>query len=370
MKTSGLKSLEHGLKRAFFALTQSFLRRGISRSETIDPHRIKRVLFLRPDKLGDMIVSLPVFYNLKKLHPHLELYLISSPRNAAVVRNNAYIQQNFLYTKNIWRDIGTLREIRRLDVDAVVDMVSGDSVTTLFLSQWCSNRARRIGRDKTRQAHLYDRNFEAGPDDSGHAVDSALHLLVAFGIDARQAAAEVPPTIDTKYNRAAAEFEALILRDNPGGIIGLNISAGRPSRVWPDEKNKTLIDRLTAIYPSCRIVISSVPCERSRAEALAGEFRSRVSLLPAGDSLLEVAAMIGRMKILITPDTSLVHLARSFRIPVVGLYTRYEKNLRMWRPYNQEGGIVISGNDYNIFDIEVEPVLQAVTTLLPPGDKS
>jgi ADP-heptose:LPS heptosyltransferase len=85
-------------------------------------------------------------------------------------------------------------------------------------------------------------------------------------------------------------------------------------------------------------------------------------------NLLEVSAVIGHMKILITPDTSLVHIARSFKVPVVGLYTRYEKNLRMWRPYRQKSGTVVSNNDYNIHDIEIDRVFEAVVSLLPPGD--
>ena len=167
----------------------------------------------------------------------------------------------------------------------------------------------------------------------------------------------------------ADRFIASLNGNAPGGIIGINISAGRPTRVWPVEKTTELIRRLRETYRACRIVISADPREHERAVALAGAFESRVDALPAGLGLLDVAAIISRLKILVTPDTSLVHIARSFRVPVVGLYTRFQSNFRLWRPYGQENGGVRSKNDYNIHDIEVDDVFRAVETVFPPGEK-
>jgi ADP-heptose:LPS heptosyltransferase len=370
MKKSFLKSLEHGIKRAFFAISRIYLKKSSEGFEIIDPSKIRRVLFIRPEKLGDMIISLPVFHNLKKLHPHLELYTISSPRNIAIIQDNKNITANFLYTKNTLRDISEIRKVRRLGVDAVVDMVCDDSVTSLFLTQYSSPRAWRIGLGKNRHKQYYDFNYRYRTGDEAHVVDNTLKLLTAFGIDVDKAETHVPPTIDDKCFLAADDFLSSLNGSAPGGVIGINISAGRPTRVWPEENNIELIERLLKAYSSCRVIVSSDPSERQRAVALADKYSTGVDPLPKGLSLLEVSAIISRMKMLITPDTSLVHIARSFKVPVVGLYTRFDKNFKLWRPYNQETGAVISGNDYNIFDIEVDDVYNAAVALLPPGDIS
>ncbi len=370
MKTPLMKSLEHGIKRIFFGLSRVYLKKGRVGFSTIDPLTIKRVLFIRPEKLGDMIISLPVFYNLKRLYPHLDLYTISSPRNIAVVRDDENITRNFLYVKKPLRDIGMLREVRRLKIDAVVDMVCDDSVTALFLTQYSSRSAWRIGLGKGRHRRYYDFNYDYRTEDGAHVIDSTLKLLTAFGIDTDRAEKHVPPTIAESSYRAADRFVASLNGDAPGGIIGINISAGRPTRVWPEEKTIELVHRLLDAYPACRIVISADPKEHGRAVLLARRFGSRVDPLPPGLGLLEVAAIISRMKMLVTPDTSLVHIARSMRVPVVGLYTRFQKNFRLWRPYGQTTGAVISRNDYNIFDIEVEDVFRAATALLSLAEES
>ncbi|MCP4570431.1 MAG: glycosyltransferase family 9 protein [FCB group bacterium] len=365
MSRSFLKMLEHGFKRVFFALVSFFLKKGREEFAIIDPMMIKRVLFIRPEKLGDMVISLPVFHNLKRLYPHLELYTISSPRNIAVICEDERICSNFLYTKKIFRDIATVRKIRRLGIDAVVDMVCDDSVTALLLTQWSSAAAWRIGVGKNHHKRYYDFNYLYRTGDESHVVENTLKLLTAFGIETDNLEGHIPPTIRPEHKDLAARFVASLNGTMLAEVIGVNISAGRPTRVWPDEKNEELIGRLLDRFKSCRIVISSDPRERERAVALAGRFQSRVDPLPEGLNLLEVSAVISRMNILITPDTSLVHIARAFMVPVVGLYTRFGQNFMLWKPYNQDGGAVISGNDYNIFDIEVDEVFEAAVALMP-----
>ncbi len=366
MRNSLIKTLEHSFKRAFFTFASVFLKRARKDFGRIDPLTIKRVLFIRPEKLGDMIISLPVFHNLKKFYPHIELFTISSPRNVAIVDKDERIFGNFLYTKNIFADLDMLRRVRGLEVNAVVDMVCDDSVTALFLTQLSSPRAWRIGVGKNRHRKYYDFNYSYRANDDSHVLDNTLKLLTAFGLETDQLERQVPPTIPPEIENTARSFIASLNRSAARPIIGLNISAGRPTRVWQTEKNEQLLARVLETYPDAHLIISADPRERDRAVELSRKFSERVLPLPAGLNLLEVSAIISRLCLLITPDTSLVHIARAFGVPVVGLYTRFGKNFRLWKPYNQDGGTVVSGNDYNIHDIEVDEVFQEVLKLLPP----
>lgn len=380
---SPLKSLEHGLKRVVFFLFRPFLRKGTSDLAYIDPTNMRRVLFIRPEKLGDMIISLPVFHNLKVLYPHLELYTLCSPRNVAIVRDDKRLAGHFLYTKNAWRDFQTIRRIRRLKFDAVVDMICDDSVTSLFLTQFSSPSAYRIGIGKKWHRPYYDFNYvcrtgrglgselpgsasgnTSGESDRGHVIDTTLKLLTAFGISTDNLETYVPPAISSAYYERADHFLNSLPGNGAGGNIGLNISAGRPSRIWAEDKNIELIRRLLDKYPDSRIIVSSDPHERERAITIANNFPGRVYPISEHLNLLEVSAIISRMKILITPDTSLVHIARFFKVPVVGLYTRFGKNFEMWKPYGQDDGAVISNNDYNIFDISVDDVYNTAVRLM------
>ncbi|MDD4051717.1 MAG: glycosyltransferase family 9 protein [candidate division Zixibacteria bacterium] len=368
MMRSFFKTIEHGVKRLVFTLCSTFLRRGRSDFATIIPATVKRVLFIRPEKLGDMIISLPVFDNLKRAYPHLELYVICSPRNVAIVREDDRLTAYYLYTKNVWRDFGMLRKVRRMKPDVVVDMICDDSVTALFLTHLSCRDAWHIGVGKNRHRAYYDFNYQFRTGDGAHVIDNTLKLLTAFGIDTDSLNRYVPPTIPADRQKTADRFYAS-LNEASSPVIGLNISAGRPTRVWQEEKNQELIRRLLDRFPQHQIIISADPHEHDRAAALAARFPRRAAAVPAGLNLLEISAIISRMTLLISPDTSLVHIARAFKVPVVGLYTRFGKNFEMWRPYGQETGTVISHNDYNIFDIEVDDVFDMVLKLMPTGEQ-
>jgi len=376
MPTNFLKSLEHGFKKSVFNLARPFLKKGRQDFTYIDATKIKKVVFIRPEKLGDMIISLPVFYNLKTRYPHLELYTICSPKNIAIIREDRNLSGNFLYTKNARDDFKMLQRVRSLGMDVAVDMICDDSVTALFLSQYCSTSAWRIGVGKYKHSRYYDFNFACRtgrglgsgekrlnrPED-GHVLDNTLGLLTAFGMNLDDMERYVPPTIpDASREKAECFIEAL--PPNRGLLIGYNISAGRPSRVWPMDKNIQLINLILKEYPESYIIISCDPCERRRALDLTGKFDKLVSIVPEGLNLLDVTALISKFDILITPDTSLVHIARSFKIPVVGLYTQFGHNFELWKPYGQIGGTVISGNDYNIFDIEVSEVVKSFNEMI------
>ncbi len=359
-----LKSLEHGFKRFFFTISRLYLKKGRAFAE-IDPNRVRAVLFIRPEKLGDMVISLPVFHNLKKLYPHIKIYTICSPKNIAIVKEDAVIDKNFLYTKNIINDFRTLRQIRKLKIDVVADMICDDSVTALFLTQYSSPSAWRIGLGKTNHKSYYDFNYIYRSEDASHVVDNTIKLLTAFGIETDQLEKHIPPTVQADYQRKADDFFEQVNQGRLYQAIGLNLSAGRPTRVWPDEKNAELVEKILKANPDCKIVVSSDPSERDRAERFVCRFEKRVELIPKGLHLLEVSAILSRLQLLITPDTSLVHIARAFKVPVVGLYTQFGKNFRLWKPFNQEGGTIISNNDYNIFDIDVDAVFTEVMKLLP-----
>jgi ADP-heptose:LPS heptosyltransferase len=365
-KRTVLKRLEHAFKAFFFFVVQLAFKRGRNPKGNIDPATVKRVLFLRHDRLGDMVISLPVFHNLKKMYPHIEIAVLCSPRNLILIREDAGVDRKFVYTKNIFRDLMTLRQIRRLKYDVVIDMILRDSVTALILSQMVSSRAWRVGLNKFDHARYYDYNYKNWDEKQPHMLDYTLGLIGFLGLDVAKLETQVPPVMPQKSIETIGSFLGSLNGTGTGFLIGLNISAGRPSRVWPKEKNISLMTRLLERYPSCHIIITSDPSEQHLAAALAAEFEGRVTAIMPGLNLLDVSALISRMKMLISPDTSLVHIARAFNVPVVGLYTRARENYQHWHPYGQKGGTVISGDDYNLFDISVDDVFKAATTLVPP----
>lgn len=366
-KIDNLKKAEHGVKRIAHAVLRPSLRQGRPERIPVDPTELKRVLLLRPEaKIGDMVVSMPVIEALKKNHPHIELAICCSPRNAMLVENDPRIDRVHLYTKKLMTDIGELRRIKKLNYDCIIDLLCDDSVTTLYLSQWYSKNAVRLGSGKGRFAPFYD--YNASENESDHIVDKTLRLLEPLGINPTPSERIAPPYLADHNKKKAGRFLEDLKQRRPSRVIGLNISAGQKNRHWSDDNYSDLIDRLLAYDDKLVLALSCAPADRERAAKLIGNRAQRVRLLPNGMGILDVAAVIARLDLLISPDTSLVHIARSFNRPVVALISSHPKNLRLWVPYQQREGAVIARHYDDIYDITVDQVMAVFQNIIALND--
>ena len=356
-----LKPIEHKFKAFFFKVFEKTLKKGAAEFHPLEGNKIRKVLFLRPERIGDMVISLPVFDGLKESFPHIKISVLGSPKNFPLIKSDPRFDRIFIYTKNAWSDLPEFYRIRKQRFDCVVDMICDDSVTALFLSQYLAPGKPRIGVGKNKFSEYYDFNFDHRMNNTGHIIENTLKLLEAFGIDSSRVNPYAPPYMGNgSVAKAENYFSSLDDYSMNELKIGINLSAGASSRVWSNENYRQLSNEILSAYPGSRIVLFTIPSERERGNQIIGRNNSRVSLIPDKLDLTDVCAIIAGLNVLITPDTSLVHIARALKIPVVGLYTRYMKNYLLWRPYGQEVGSVISGNDHNVHDITVDQVLETL----------
>ncbi|NOY87795.1 MAG: glycosyltransferase family 9 protein [FCB group bacterium] len=362
---NNLKPIEHKFKALFFMVFKSFLKKGEKDFQSLDGNKIKKVLFLRPEKIGDMVVSFPVFDGLKQYYPHIEISILGSPKNYSIIKDDPRFTRIFIYKKNFVHDVKELLKMRRGNFDAVVDMICDDSVTALFLSQLCAPGKPRIGVGKVKFREYYDFNYDHRMNNKGHIIENTLKLLEAFNIDSSSVDGYAAPYLKNEDDQKAASFINQLTDDNSNILkIGYNLSAGAPTRIWAEQKAIQLIERILDSHPESLIILFTVPSERQRALELQQRLDGKVKLIPNNLSLTQAAAIIKYLDVLITPDTSLVHIARAFKVPVVGLYSRFMKNFLLWRPYGQQVGAVVSQNDDNIFDISVEQVYEAFVQVI------
>ena len=61
------------------------------------------------------------------------------------------------------------------------------------------------------------------------------------------------------------------------------------------------------------------------------------------ESVLDLAAIIDNLDLIISPDTSIVHMACAFNKPLVAIYRKHMKLFEIWRP--------ISNCNYVVFQI-------------------
>ena len=349
-----LKQVELAWRRRWVAMLSAALARG----SPGDPRApLRRVLFLRPDRIGDMVMSLGVLRAIATAHAGIELDVLASPANAPVARGEPYIRRiHVLDRKHPRRWPATVATLRRERYDAVVDcMPTAASVTTLMLMLAVKAR-ERIG---VAGRGIDDALTIAVPPRPGarHIIDHLSAVAAAFGVDIERV--DFSPTLtlsDDERARALAAWQAIA----PGGMRRLlvNVSAGKAARHWPDDRFAATIALVRREHPDVQPVIIGGPEDGERISSIANAANAPIARTA---SLRDAFGLIGAADVMLSADTGLAHAAAALKTPVVVMHRRGSAVL--WGLYGAPGR-VLESDDETLNPMQVEPVWRAVDSLL------
>ncbi len=147
----------------------------------------------------------------------------------------------------------------------------------------------------------------------------------------------------------------------PGNCAAVNISAGGENRRWGLDGYAEVCSCILDM--GLRPVILYAPADYEAACAI---HRSEPGALvsPVTPSILHLAALIRSMTILVSPDTSVIHLAASSGIPVVGMFLRFDPSLPKWYPWNVKSKVLMASDNISLDSVSPEMVSGAVRALV------
>jgi ADP-heptose:LPS heptosyltransferase len=358
MRDSYLKRLELVLRRFLIFILGFFVRRRNPISSTFNFNSCK-ILFIRQDRIGDVLVSTPIFTSIKAHYPSAILDVLLSENNHFVLANDPIIHKCWIYQKRLTKIISLVRAIRKEKYDFAVDMMDNPSVTStilclLFGSRW------NVGIAKDNN-YIYDIRVPMLSRRDTHIVDRIAQLLIPFQIHPPSEKLSLRYLTSPESDGFAECFLAeKIIGKHP--LIGINISAGGAARFWGIKNYRAFLSFLTKNYPDLTPIILYLPTDEDKAVKIIENIH-RVILSPVTKTFDQFAALIKRMSLLVSPDTSAIHLASAFHIPAVVLYVQSDKDLRIWEPYGSDYEVVITDVD-DLTTIQVKDVFAAFMKLI------
>lgn len=364
---SPFKNLEMSARRV---LARQFRRRGGTQfvgqpQDAVPCGERPAILLLRQDKIGDALISVPVLRALRGRFPEAQIDILLGEANYSIRHAlGNYINDALKYEKKPTKIFPLLRELRRRRYDVVVDLMDNASATSTAIVRFCGARYA-VGVAKSNSA-VYSHVVPLLDTARVHIVERIAQLLMPFGINP----AEVP--LDLEYIISDEERERAIdivsgrekqtagngelrvtgyesedsyinsfAKPSPTAnspaerrqfIIGLNISSSSDTRMWSEEHWITLAGILETKLSGARLVGFSAPTHRDILLRIAAQ--SAVQPVPSAASFHNFAALLSVCDGIITPDTSVVHLAAAWKTPCVVMFVRANPNALPWTPYN------------------------------------
>ncbi len=352
-----LKRVEVAWRNLWIRALTRLMRRGRAAVAPAWGSREHRVLFLRHDRIGDMILSTGLLRAIADSHTTIKLDVLASPANAPVLREDPHVDNVIVFDRT--KPTGyfsALRRLRRTKYDAVIDcMPTAPSLTTLLL-MWASGATHRVG--------VAGRGNDAAltlpvPSnrDAVHVVDQLAALAAAFGVHRHRVSFHPRLYLAEREQERASETWGGGSAES-GRRLLVNVSAGRAFRRWPDERYVAVIRHALARESRLRVVVIAAPDDRERAETIAQDSGARFVSTP---SLRDALALVATADFLFTPDTGVAHAASAFERPAVVMHI--DGTARQWGLY-QSPGRELSSPDGTLASLELPPVLAALDALL------
>lgn len=278
------------------------------------------ILVIKMSAIGDCILSIPSLRAIRSKFPDATIKVLVSLQAREVFDHCPYINDRIVCDfknrdkgfKGLWN---VSRELRKNNFDMVIDLQNNKASHMLaFLSL----APFRYGYSNRKFSFLINKRIK---DDAPYLdpIEHQFRVLKSAGIKASEKKLELWPS------QSAEEVVNSFLQDNwvKAGqkIIGINVRASWrwPSKNWPQKYIAELCDRFAKEF-NTRVILTGTKEDIEYSEKI-NDLTSSKPIIAAGKtSILELACLIKRCAIFITPDSAPMHIASAVGTSFIALF--------------------------------------------------
>jgi lipopolysaccharide heptosyltransferase II len=305
--------------------------------DIIKTEAIQKILVTRTDRIGDVLLSTPVFKSIKERFPAAKLYAVVLPGTREILEGNPYIDSIIVYDKRGKERsfLGSLifaLSLRKEKIDCAIHLHPTNRVHVM---SFVAGIPVRIGYKRKLNRLLTHAFPERKREGAEHEAEYNYDLLQPLGI-------RKPETLlpffsvtekDEKALQAYLKRHALSL----ASYVCLFPSASCRSKMWPLESFALLAERLVRDAQKTIVIVGG-----KDAKAYAADIK-RFSSVPLIDltgelGLKELGALFKGADLVVSNDSGPAHIAASMGTPVIAIFGRKESGLgpKRWRPLGEK----------------------------------
>jgi predicted lipopolysaccharide heptosyltransferase III len=328
------------------------------------------ILLLQLKRIGDLILTTPSIAALREKFPSAHLSLVVSPAVTELLPAITGIDKVFT-VRGKTDDAFDWIALSLGRFDYCLDFTRNDR--SAFLT-FLSGARKRVTSDhpilRTKlRARSYN-EFVESPVGFLHTVDYHLALLQPLGIEnaSRAIRLDLP---ESTVQKADEILEAAGIAED---FVILHPGSARAEKFWEPNRWGLVIDHVREAGIKCVITGGRSPIEQAQIGAIKASTKSGVVDLSGKTSLLTLAALVRKARLLVTVDSAPMHFAAAWDTPQVVLFG--PTNPFHWHPRSESAIVLLGGIDGPVteFDpkqravpmnqISTESVIDAMESLL------
>jgi lipopolysaccharide heptosyltransferase II len=298
----------------------------------VDPlwRKAKKILCVRLDSLGDVIMTTPAIRALKESIPGCQINLLTSPSGAQVVPLVSEVDEVIIFeapwmkatmlqeNSQSVRDIVDLLRQEGFDAAVIFTVYSQNPLPSALMCYLAEIPLRLAYCRENPYQLLTHWMPELEPDKlERHEVRRHLDLVGVLGVHTEDERMQLLVTETAQEQVQNKLTELGVDRDKP--LVIIHPGASAPSRRYPPERFAEVARKL-ALDHHHEIVFTGSTEEQELVTRIQRKMAADSISLAGRLELDELAALISDAQLLISNNTGPVHVAAALNTPVVDLY--------------------------------------------------
>jgi len=300
----------------------------------------KRILIVRTDRVGDVILSTPVIKALRDAYPAAYMAMMVRPYTKIIVEGNPYLDEVIVYDKDKkeknW--LGNFLFSRRLAEKkfdlAVVLNPSNRSNFIPFLA----GIPKRVGYNRKMGFLLTDKIKDTKHEGKKHEIEYNLDVVRHLGIQPQDKNTFMPTSPE-----AEKWVESIFTKENikpTDKLVVLNPGSSDNSKIWPAQRYATVGEKLA--QKGYKIVILGGPGDRGIAQQIMTKMHNPFINMVGNNNISQAASFLKKCSLFISTDTGPMHIASSLGVPIIAILGRNQPGLSptRWGPHNKNSRLL------------------------------
>lgn len=275
------------------------------------------IIISRTDKIGDLVLSIPSFFMIKKMYPQATLTVLVRNYNYDVVKNLPYIDR-----------VIKIDDYSEKDLLKLVEDIKAEIFIALYTDKFVGKIARaskarwRIGPfSKLHSYFSYNKGvFQKRSKSLQNEAQYNLDLVKRINPELYLENYELNTQIF--YEKTHEEFaKDFLMRNKIDKFILIHPFSGGSAKNITDIQYVQLINRILGQNNDVQVVISASTADKVRANFIKDETKNeRVLTFVNEGSLLNLVALIDKCDVFIGTSTGPTHLAGSLGKKIIAIY--------------------------------------------------
>ena len=285
-----------------------------------------RILVVRTDRVGDVLLTTPVSTAIREAFPRARISWLVRSYTAPLLQHNPDVDQVLVDDGGSSGEL--VARIRGGQFDVAIVALPRRRIAWAL---WRAGVPMRIGPASKPCSLLFTKRlWQHRSEGKRHEADYNLELLEAIGVPFKRHPTRLVLTEAERLGARALLASRGIGFSKP--LVILHPGSGGSSARWPLGHFMALGDTLQA--GGCDVVVTGGPGEDYRDAMIAGMRRQPFFLAAGSLSLRELAAVISCADLLVSNSTGPLHLAVALGVPTVSIYSPIPTcHPTRWGPY-------------------------------------